>query len=311
MKRTASLLVLAFTATIGLAAQSTPASLPAASANLPAIHDLLVLSDKVDSAAAKALGMYEWVEMSVTEGSHNRIDVPAETECRFGYSVQNVGVRRLLMKNGTAVSAKEMAINDGEVARIVRDGFKRKGPAQAAHSTAQGAILERVGNFHNMHRMTYRGRPSIMVSFEGDANRKASGLEEKLARALSGTLIFDEAEGALASSDMSLTQTFSYLVMTKLKKGARSIQTKTRTPEGIWLPLFSSDAFQGKIFFNSVSLVDEQYHSDYVFTGTHLTDIYAGKTLERYPLHVQNALKALLQKANGPQDDPDADEPAP
>jgi hypothetical protein len=126
------------------------------------------------------------------------------------FYVNGYEIQRLLAVNGVALTGAQKDQEEGRVrAEIETDKQKSPpvvvglaggmvlspGPHRFAQ-TVEGSVV-RTSIFQNEQHLMYHGRQAIQLDFTGDRKLKAQTDEERVAKALSGTIVLDEETGAI------------------------------------------------------------------------------------------------------------------
>jgi len=164
--------------------------------------------------------------------------------------------RKLVERNGRALSAEKLAEQDREHEKKV-DRATRKGDAAEARRRDRMAERERreqeiVDELFRVYdiqidgRETIEGRSAVLVTFRPRAGVKPSTRPGKILQKFSGRAWVDEEDYQVVRAEAELLDTFSYGlgVIARLYKGATASFQRHKVNGELWLP--SEARFRGR-----------------------------------------------------------------
>jgi hypothetical protein len=190
------------------------------------------------------------------------------------YWIDGVPVRRLVKKDGKALSADEIAKederNDQEAAqaREKRDKADHQGKASDPRGDEEITVsrLLELGAFTNPRRAQFNGRDTIAVDYAGDPKAKTRNRAEEVIRDLAGTVWVDEQDHVLVRVEGHFLSAFKVGggLIASVQKDTRFSMVQTKVNGEVWLPerLEGQGAFHALLFFG-FSGRGEVVNSDY------------------------------------------------
>ena len=168
------------------------------------------------------------------------------------YWVNGVRVRRMVEKNGKALTPDEIAKEneriDKEAARAHEK--REKEDAQGKETNARGdeevtvSRLLELGAFTNPRRIKLNGRDTIAVDYAGDPKAKTRNRAEEVIRDLVGTAWIDEEDHVLARVEGRFANAYKIGggLIADIRKDTRFSMEQTKVNGEVWLPA----RFQGQ-----------------------------------------------------------------
>ena len=165
------------------------------------------------------------------------------------FYVNGYEIQRLLSVNGVPLAAAQKDQEEARVrAEIETD--KQKSPPEVIGlaggmilspgphrfaQTVEGSIV-RTSIFRNEQHLIYHGRQGIQLDFTGDRKLKAQTDEERVAKALNGTIILDEETGAILRIGAQAVEDVSHRGSLLVVHGAQIGFDATKIDGSLFLP---------------------------------------------------------------------------
>jgi len=156
--------------------------------------------------------------------------------------------RRVLERNGVAVSKAELDRQDAEyrsrIARLARED----GPRDAERMRRDDQLSRRRAlmvmddvlntlQFDLVRREFVGGKPAIVVSFAAKPNARPATREGRLARVFKGSLWFDEASRQLTHLNAVATDDVAFGgFIAKVYEGTEAFVERRQIEPGVWMP---------------------------------------------------------------------------
>ena len=191
-----------------------------------------------------------------------------------------VPVRRMVSKDGRALSAEELRKEDERIEKEVAKARERReaneakgketGPRGDAVVTVS-RILE-LGVFSNERAQLLNGRPAIVVDYAGDPKAKTRDRMEEVLRDLVGTVWVDERDREIVKLEGHFVHDFKIgggLVVNVHKETSFAMEQRKVNSE-VWLPLWMEGhgAFRAMLLFSFNGSVHLQNSDFRKFQGT-------------------------------------------
>jgi hypothetical protein len=192
---------------------------------------------------------------------------------------QGLTYRRLLERNGAAISAEELAEADRDFVeryqewrqQLEREGqderearLKREA-AERARDRARAEEAMGLFEFTLERRAVVEGQPAIVVAFKPKPNAKPQSREAKIAASFAGRAFIHEHEYELmrVEAEAMSDTTFGYGVIARLHKGAKAIARRQKFGD-VWLPVETRMNGTGRaLLFRKVDINYVRVYSDY------------------------------------------------
>lgn len=190
------------------------------------------------------------------------------------YWVNGVPVRRMVKKDGKALSADEIAKEDARIDKESAKAHERreKADAQSKETDSRGdqeitvSRLLELGTFINPRRVQLNGRDAIAVDFAGNPKAKARNRAEDVIRDMAGTAWIDERDNVLARVEGRFVNAFKVGggLLVDIQKDTHFTWEQTKVNDEVWLPahIEGQGAARMLLFFNfngSLRAVDSDY----------------------------------------------------
>lgn len=205
----------------------------------------------------KLLNQYTYQQRTVLKhlDKHDRVK-KVETKLYevFPDSDQQLRYRRLIEKDGKAVSAAERSKQDRKYRKRRADSEKRHRKSdpdaeEKARAEEREAIEEafRAFDFAMEGRETVNGRPAIRFSFEPKPGVSAKSREVKILRNFAGRVWFDEESHELVRLEVTAIRDvrIGWGMVAKLRQGASASLERRLFNNEVWLP--SMSRFSGNL----------------------------------------------------------------
>ena len=242
------------------------------------IPDIVAMMNDVQSNQRKAEAiqkdyLYHSVETEQEVDDHGKVKKTTVTEYDHLW-INGVPMRRLVKKNGKALTPEEIAKEDE---RIDKDSAKarerrERQDAKGNESTARGdeeitvSRLIALGAFTNPRRVQLNGRDTIAVDYAGDPKAKTRNRAEEVIRDLVGTAWIDEQDHMLARVEGHFANAYKvgFGVVADIRKDTHFVWQQTKVNNEVWLPsnLDAQGAARFLLFFSfngSVRAVESDY----------------------------------------------------
>ena len=161
-------------------------------------------------------------------------------------TLRGVRVDRVVARNGRPLTAQEQGKENERLDKEVAKAQERRAKAQATGATTDPrgdtvitvARLLELGSFSNEQRITYAGRPTILLAYTGDPKAKTQNAAEGVVKDLVGTVWIDETDRVLVRAEGHFVSDFKIGggLLADVHKGARFDFEATRVNDAVWLP---------------------------------------------------------------------------
>jgi len=177
------------------------------------------------------------------------------------YWVDGVPVRRLVKKDGKALSAGEIAKederNDQEAAQAREKRDKADSQGKASNPRGDDEItvsrLLELGAFTNPRRVQLNSLDTIAVDYAGDPKAKTRNRAEEVIRDLAGTVWVDEQDHVLVRVEGHFLNAFKVGggLIASVQKDTRFLMVQRKVNGEVWLPerIEGQGAFHALLFF--------------------------------------------------------------
>jgi hypothetical protein len=241
----------------------TPTVDPAIERPLPDIvavmHEVEINQRKAEAIEKNYL--YHSVETAQELDGHGRVKKTTVIEADH-YFVDGIRVRRLVKKNGKALSPDEVAHEDQRIEKEAAKARERRDKADAAGKPTDSrgddeitvSRLIELGTFTNARRVQLHGRDTIAVDYMGDLKAKTHNRAEDAIRNLSGTAWIDERDRTLVRVEGRFVNAFKVGggLVVNIQKGTHFTMEQTKVNDEVWLPasISAQGAARVLLFFN-------------------------------------------------------------
>jgi hypothetical protein len=189
--------------------------------------------------------IYHSVETAEEVDGRGQIKKTTVTEYDI-YWVNGVRVRRMVKKNGKALTPQEIAKENDRIdkeAAKVHDKRERD-DAEGKETNARGdeevtvSRLLELGAFTNPRRVQLNGRDTIAVDYAGDPKAKTRNRAEEVIRDLTGTAWIDEQDHVLARVEGRFANAYKIGggLIADIRKDTRFSMEQTKINGEVWLP---------------------------------------------------------------------------
>jgi hypothetical protein len=215
---------------------------------------------RADEAALKDY-IYRSVETAEETDGHG--GVKRRTVCTSdAFWLQGVPVRKLVSKDGKALSVEELKREDERIDKEVARAKQRreKNDARGKQTSPRGdeevtvsRILE-LGVFANERREQLNGRPTIVVDYAGDPKATTQNRFEEVVRDLRGTIWVDEQDRTIVKLQGRFLNAFKIGggLLVSIRKDTSFAMEQKRINDEVWLPVTAEGhgAARAILFFN-------------------------------------------------------------
>ncbi len=178
------------------------------------------------------------------------------------FRLQGVPVRKLVSKDGKALSVEELKKEDERIDKEVTRAKQRreKNDARGKQTSPRGdeevtvsRILE-LGVFANERREQLNGRPTIVVDYAGDPKATTRNRFEEVVRDLRGTIWVDEQDRTIVKLQGRFLNAFKIGggLLVSIRKDTSFAMEQKRINDEVWLPVTAEGhgAARAILFFN-------------------------------------------------------------
>lgn len=242
------------------------------------LPEVAVLMHEVEAhqrADEAALKDYIYRSVETAEESDGHGGVKRQTVRVFNvFWLQGVPVRKMLSKDGKALSAEELKKEDERIDKEVARAKDRreKNDAKGKQTSPRGdeevtvsRMLE-LGAFTNARRVKVNGRDTIVVDYAGDPKAKTRNRMEDVIRDLVGTIWVDEQDKTIARLEGRFVNAFKIGggLLVNIRKGTSFRMEQKKVNGEVWLPVTveGHGAARAMLFFNfdgSVRVEDSEF----------------------------------------------------
>ncbi len=243
-----------------------PQETPAATGTERPLPDAAVLMHDVeahqrqDEAALKDY-IYRSVETAEQSDGHGGVK-KREVHVYNVFWLQGVPVRKLVSKDGKALSDDELKKEDERIDKEVLKAKERreKNDAKGKQTSPRGdeevtvsRFLE-LGVFTNERRVNLNGRDTIAVDYTGDPKAKTRNRTEDVVRDLAGTIWVDEGDKTIVKLEGHFLNAFKIGggLLVNIRKGTNFSMEQKKVNGEVWLPVTveGHGAARAMLFFN-------------------------------------------------------------
>lgn len=235
------------------------------------MHDVEINERKAETVEKDYL--YHSVVTAQEVDGHGQVKKTEVTEYDH-YWANGVPVRRMVNKDGKALSPEDIAKED---ARIDKESAKarerrEKADAQSKETDSRGdqeitvSRLLELGTFTNPRRVQLNGRDAIAVDFAGNPQAKTRNRSEDVIRDMVGTAWIDERDRVLARVEGRFVSAFKVGggLLVNIRKDTHFTWEQAKVNDEVWLPAHAEGqgAARMLLFFNfngSLRAVDSDY----------------------------------------------------
>jgi len=164
---------------------------------------------------------------------------------------------RLVKKDGAELGPKDQEHEQERVRKEI-DGY-----VKAAHGTERGrgggrarivSQILAVAKTSNPHRISLRGRETLVFDFAGDPRAKASGMDQSAARKLAGTIWIDEADRQVARLEVHFYDNFHIGggLLASVQKGTSMNVDQAPLGDGLWMQVGSEDHLAARVVIKNL-----------------------------------------------------------
>jgi hypothetical protein len=250
------------------ASQSPPADHPAPTEepeNRP-LPDIASMMHDVETNQRKAEAIekdyiYHSVETEQQVDGHGQVKKTVVTEADH-YWLNGVPVRRVVKKNGKALTPEELAKEDDRIEKESAKAHNRREKADAEgkptgprgdDEITVSRLLE-LGSFTNPRREQLNGRDTIAVDYTGDPKAKTRNRAEDAIRDLRGTAWIDEQDHMLVRVQGQFINAFKVGggLLVNIQKDTHFNFEQIKINDEVWRPahLEAQGAARVLLFFN-------------------------------------------------------------
>lgn len=231
-----------------------------------------------DEAALKDY-IYRSVETSEQNDGHGGVK-KRDVRVYNVFWLQGVPVRKLLSKDGKALSDDELKKEDERIDKEVAKAKERreKNDAKGKQTSPRGdeevtvsRFLE-LGEFTNERRVALNGRDTIAVDYLGDPKAKTKNRMEDVVRDLAGTIWVDEEDKTIVKLEGHFLNAFKIGggLLVNIRKDTSFAMEQKKVNGEVWLPVTieGHGAARAMLFFNfdgNVRVEDSDFRK---FKGT-------------------------------------------
>ena len=224
-----------------------PAEPSVSTAALPDIPSLMHAVE-TNQHAAETLArhyLYHSVE-SLSEIDKHGAAKRTETSEYDVYWIGDVGVRRLVRKDGRELTPEEQGKEKERVDKEAAKAHERRQRALAEgkqtdprgdEEVSVSRLLE-LGRFTHARRVDLDGRPTIEVDFEGDPQAKTRNRFEEVIRDMQGTAWVDEQDKVLRRVNGQFVRPFKVGggLLADIRQGTRFQFDQKKINDEVWMP---------------------------------------------------------------------------
>jgi hypothetical protein len=273
--RAAGVLLLA-----GFTAAGAPAEQPAPSPPLPEVHAFLEQVRRNLRSDEALLSQYTFTEKLLERQFDAQGAVTkTKTEVYEVYPSLERGhtYRKLIMRDGTPVSAKELAQQDHEqdaeiekqARKLAAEGTGARAKREADEKRKEEEIAAEVFRVYNItlvDRELLDGRNTIQLRFDPRDDYRPGERTGKMLKKFKGRAWIDEADHQVARIETELVDTLSFGlgVVARLKPGARVFFARRKVNDEVWLPSEARFTGRARLFLIKALSIDAlSQYSDY------------------------------------------------
>jgi hypothetical protein len=239
---------------------AVPATIDKPIPDIPALMRDVEINQRKSEAVEKDY-LYHSVETAQEVDGHGQTKKTTVTEYDI-YWVNGVRVRRMVKKNGKALSPEEIAKEDERIDKQSAKAHERREQEDAqgketdsrGHEEVTVSRLLELGAFANPRRIQLNGRDTIAVDYTGDPKAKTRNRAEDVLRDLAGTAWIDEQDHVLARVEGRFANAFKIGggLIANIQKDTRFSMEQTKINGEVWLParLEGQGAARAMLFFS-------------------------------------------------------------
>ncbi len=174
------------------------------------------------------------------------------SEDREVFFVNGRRVYRVLKRNGTELNAAEAKAEQARVKRVVESDMKAPPPATRTGTRLISQILA-VTKLSNTRVITLHGRETLQFDFAGDPGAKAHGIEQNVAKKLTGTIWVDRADRQVARVEIHVADDYKLAggLLGNIRKGSQLTVEQAPVGDGLWLQTATEEHVTARLLLKS------------------------------------------------------------
>jgi len=174
------------------------------------------------------------------------------SEDREVFYVNGRRVFRVLKKNGMELSAPEARAEQARVKKLVESDMKAP-PVQVRTGTRLISQILAVTKLSNTRVTALNGRPTLVFDFAGDPAAKAHGMEQSVAKKLTGTIWVDRADRQVARVEILVAEDYRLAggLLANIRKGSQLTVEQAPVGDGLWLQTATEEHVAARVLLKS------------------------------------------------------------
>jgi len=227
---------------------------------------LLSRSTNLSAATNHPVWTYDKTQVTLKLDDDGKV---AEREEKF-YRVEivkGVPFSRLVKIGGHDLTPAEIEKENQREAAFQK-GLSGRDPKKSV-SEREALITTNIADlfqYQVLRREPVHGHPALVVSFDAKPGKGDKSMQDRLLRAIAGTVWVDEDTADVARLEVRLTKAVSFGVLGMLGsiKEVHMDMESTPMPDGTWLPDKTEMSFAARIFLSGIRVKMEETSTNFV-----------------------------------------------
>jgi hypothetical protein len=183
------------------------------------------------------------------------------------YFVDGFPIKRLLSKEGLALSDSEKKKEDERVAKAEKHAHEHRAKLERGEhdkNTISVNTFLQASTFQNLRREQYEGHEVIAMDFVPNSAFKPNGLAESIANKLGGTVWIDEEANQVVRLEAKLLKSQSAgLGLASVKEGTSFVLEQQKINDELWMPSYSDGNIGARVVFKGIRQRNVDRFSNY------------------------------------------------
>jgi hypothetical protein len=183
------------------------------------------------------------------------------------YFVEGSAIRRLLSKEGVALTGSERRKEDERVTKSEKSARERRAKLDRGEhdkNTINVGTFLKASTFQNMRTEQYQGHEVIAMDFVPNTNFKPNGLAESIANKLGGTIWIDEqAHQAVRLEAKLLKGQSAGFGLASVKEGTSFVLEQQKINDELWMPSMTDGNIGARVLFKGIRQRNVDHYSNY------------------------------------------------
>jgi hypothetical protein len=183
------------------------------------------------------------------------------------YFVEGFPIKRLLSKEGVALSDSERRKEDERVAKDEKKAHERRAKTERGEHDKNAISVStflRASTLNNLRRESYQGHEVIAMDFVPNPAFHPDGLAESIVNKLGGTIWIDEEANQVVRLEAKLLKNQSAgLGLASVKEGTSFILEQQKINDELWMPSLTDGNIGVRVVFKGIRQRNVDHYSNY------------------------------------------------